>query len=91
MGTALAANSTPHAIPSSKIVRHGRRSGAAEKVQYIIVDLWRLNRYQVAFKSDRQRLERIIPQIEELYNSSEYGIIDLIGKYARYSTTTKKN
>ncbi|WP_293149831.1 hypothetical protein [Okeania sp. SIO2C9] len=24
--------------------------------------------------SDRQRLEKIIPRIEELYNSSEYGI-----------------
>ena len=47
-----------------------------QKVQYIIVDLWRLNRYQVAFKSDRQRLEKIIPQIEKLYNSGEYGITD---------------
>ena len=71
----------PHLSSRRAILRFPRmqfRNDArqVEKVQYIIVDLWRLNRYQVAFKSDRQRLEKIIPQIEKLYNSGEYGITD---------------
>ncbi|MCL2933446.1 MAG: DUF2079 domain-containing protein [Trichodesmium sp. MAG_R03] len=69
----------PHLSSRRAILRFPRiqfRNDArqVEKVQYIIVDLWRLNRYQVAFKSDRQRLATIVPQIEELYNSGEYGI-----------------
>ncbi|MCL2923303.1 MAG: DUF2079 domain-containing protein [Trichodesmium sp. MAG_R04] len=71
----------PHLSSRRAILRFPRiqfRNDArqVEKVQYIIVDLWRLNRYQVAFKSDRQRLGAIMPQIEELYNSGEYGITD---------------
>ena len=38
--------------------------------------MWRLNRYRVAFKSDRQRLETIVPRIEQLYSEGEYGITD---------------
>ncbi|MDT9339094.1 DUF2079 domain-containing protein [Trichodesmium erythraeum 21-75] len=71
----------PHLSSRRAILRFPRmqfRNDAKkiEKVQYIIVDLWRLNRYRVAFKSDRQRLETIVPRIEELYNSGEYGITD---------------
>ncbi|NES70554.1 MAG: DUF2079 domain-containing protein, partial [Okeania sp. SIO2D1] len=69
----------PHLSSRRAILRFPRmqfRNDAreVEKVEYIIVDLWRLNRYRVAFKSDRQRLEKIVPRIEELYNSGEYGI-----------------
>ena len=71
----------PHLSSRRAILRFPRmqfRNDAreVEKVEYIIVDLWRLNRYRVAFKSDRQRLETIVPRIEELYNSGEYGITD---------------
>ncbi|NET29075.1 DUF2079 domain-containing protein [Okeania sp. SIO1I7] len=69
----------PHLSGRRAILRFPRmqfRNDAreVEKVEYIIVDLWRLNRYRVAFKSDRQRLEKIVPRIEELYKSGEYGI-----------------
>lgn len=69
----------PHLSGRRAILRFPRmqfRNDAreVEKVEYIIVDLWRLNRYRVAFKSDRQRLEKIVPRIEDLYNSGEYGI-----------------
>ena len=69
----------PHLSSRRAILRFPRMefrndTKEVEKVQYIIVDLWRLNRYRVAFKSDRQRLETIVPRIEELYNSGEYGI-----------------
>jgi uncharacterized membrane protein len=69
----------PHLSSRRAILRFPRMqfrndTKEVEKVQYIIIDLWRLNRYRVAFKSDRQRLETIVPRIEELYNSGEYGI-----------------
>ncbi len=71
----------PHLSSRRAILRFPRiqfRNDAREieKVEYVIVDLWRLNRYKVAFKSDRQRLERILPSIEKLYSSGEYGITD---------------
>lgn len=71
----------PHLSSRRAILRFPRmqfRNDAreVEKVEYVIVDLWRLNRYRVAFKSDRQRLETIVPRIQELYTSGEYGITD---------------
>ena len=44
------------------------------KVDYAIADLWRLQRYQVAFKTDQERLEDIIVLIDELTRQKEYGI-----------------
>lgn len=46
------------------------------EVEYIIADLWRLQKYGVAFKSDRRRLEKISPLIDKLYGWGRYGIID---------------
>lgn len=45
------------------------------KMEYIIADLWQLQRYQVAFRRERGQLRAIIPLIEQLSRSGEYGII----------------
>ncbi|MBD1940058.1 DUF2079 domain-containing protein [Microcoleus sp. FACHB-68] len=47
-----------------------------EKVDYAIADLWQLQQYQTAFKSDRQKLQETVPVIEQVTGSGEYGIVD---------------
>ncbi|MEM9568954.1 MAG: DUF2079 domain-containing protein [Cyanobacteria bacterium P01_E01_bin.34] len=44
-------------------------------VDYAVADLWRANRFQVAFSKDREILERGIPFINELLESEEYGLV----------------
>ena len=46
------------------------------KVEYIIADLWELQRYQIAFTRERTWLEQIIQVITEVSDKNEYGIID---------------
>ena len=45
------------------------------KVDYAIADLWQLQKYQAAFKSDRSLLKDLTPLIDQLTNNREYGII----------------
>ncbi len=45
------------------------------KVDYAIADLWQLQQYQAAFKSDRHMLRDLVKQIDELSKNQEYGII----------------
>ena len=47
----------------------------AVKMEYIIADLWQLQQYQPAFRSERRQLREIIPQIDRLSQSGEYGIV----------------
>ena len=53
------------------------RNDAREAVnmEYIIADLWQLQQYQAAFRSERRQLEEIVPQIDRLSKSQEYGIV----------------
>ena len=46
------------------------------KVDYAIADLWRLDRYQVAFKYDRARLKAFTVLIDRVTSKGEYGIKD---------------
>jgi uncharacterized membrane protein len=45
------------------------------KMEYVIADLWQLQQYQAAFRSERGQLQAIVPQIDRMSNSGEYGII----------------
>ncbi|WP_337884998.1 DUF2079 domain-containing protein [Fischerella thermalis] len=45
------------------------------KVDYAIADLWQLQKYQAAFKSDHSLLKDLTPLIDQLINNGEYGII----------------
>ncbi|MEC4813753.1 MAG: DUF2079 domain-containing protein [Scytonema sp. PMC 1069.18] len=45
------------------------------KVDYAIADLWQLQQYQPAFRSDRGLLRELVPFIERLTGDREYGII----------------
>lgn len=50
--------------------------GEVVEMDYIIADLWKLQQYGVAFKSDRRRLEKISALIDKLYGWGRYGIVD---------------
>ncbi|MBD0303158.1 MAG: DUF2079 domain-containing protein, partial [Tolypothrix sp. T3-bin4] len=45
------------------------------KVDYAIADLWQLQQYAPAFKSDRAGLQELIKLIDDLTTNQEYGII----------------
>jgi uncharacterized membrane protein len=45
-----------------------------EQVDYVLADLWRLRRYQVAFDDDLHRLRSMTYRIEEMTNQGNYGI-----------------
>ncbi|NBD18526.1 MAG: DUF2079 domain-containing protein [Cyanobacteria bacterium] len=47
-----------------------------ESVEYVLADLWRLRRYQVAFDDDLVRLRAMTYRIEEMTNQGDYGITD---------------
>lgn len=44
-------------------------------VEYVIADLWQLQRYQVAFDEERQLLQESVRVIDQLANNAQYGII----------------
>ncbi|MCU0534686.1 MAG: DUF2079 domain-containing protein [Hydrococcus sp. Prado102] len=44
-------------------------------VNYILLDLAQLKQYQVAFADDKERLQKIVPAIDELLGQDSYGIV----------------
>ena len=46
----------------------------AEKVAYIVADLWQFQQYQPAFKLERNLLQRSISLVDQLLETQEYGI-----------------
>ena len=51
-------------------------AGKIVNVDYAIADLWRLNKYQEAFKRDRRTLQTAIAVIDNMLASKTYGILD---------------
>jgi uncharacterized membrane protein len=51
-------------------------AGELIQVEYILADLWQLQRYQTAFKSDQNRLREIVTLIDYLTTTGEYGMKD---------------
>lgn len=47
----------------------------AVKMEYIIADVWQLQQYQPAFRTERRQLKEIIPLLDRLAKSGEYGIV----------------
>lgn len=50
-------------------------AGKAVKMEYVIADMWQLQQYQAAFRRERGQLQEIVPQIDRLSKSGEYGIV----------------
>lgn len=49
-------------------------AGEVVMMDYVVADLWRLKRYQVAFETDLERLQAIATRISQLTEAREYGI-----------------
>lgn len=49
--------------------------GKLVAMDYIIADLWQLQRYQVAFSGDRDALRAIVETTDRLTSTQEYGIL----------------
>ncbi|UBF23952.1 DUF2079 domain-containing protein [Kovacikia minuta CCNUW1] len=49
--------------------------GKVVEMDYLIADLWQLERYQVAFSFERQRLEEIVLLVDTLLKQNRYGIL----------------
>lgn len=46
----------------------------AVNVDYAIADLWQLQKYQVAFKQDRETLRNMVAAINQVTDNGEYGV-----------------
>ena len=71
----------PHLSSRREILRfplYQLRNDAGEviSVEYILADLWQLQKYGVAFSGDRDAFKEITQKIQELTASQEYGMID---------------
>ncbi len=51
-------------------------AGKVISVDYVLADLWQLQKYGVAFSGDRTNLTEITQRIEQLTANKEYGITD---------------
>jgi uncharacterized membrane protein len=51
--------------------------GGIINVDYVLADLWQLQQYQKAFKSERERLRKNIALIDQILADKKYGIIDV--------------
>lgn len=45
------------------------------RVDYVLVDIWQLEQYQVAFADDRQELQNYLPRLDRLIAGNAYGLI----------------
>jgi uncharacterized membrane protein len=50
-------------------------AGKAVKMEYVIADMWQLQQYQAAFGRERGQLQEIVPAIDRMSKSGEYGIV----------------
>lgn len=55
-------------------------NGRIEEVDYVIADLWRMERYMPIFKPDRDRLRTMIPLLDGLIQTQTYGVLALQDK-----------
>jgi hypothetical protein len=62
-----------------------------ENVDYIIADLWQLQRYQVAFKEDRVNLQAMVSVIDQISRNGEYGITDFKAGVIMLQKAAKSN
>ena len=48
-----------------------------ESVDYLLLDLWQLERYSVVFKGERSNLRTLVALIQQLRSQGKYGIVGL--------------
>ncbi|MEG3863236.1 DUF2079 domain-containing protein [Microcoleus sp. herbarium12] len=45
------------------------------KMEYVIADVWQLQQYQTGFRRERGQLQQIVPAIDRMSKSGDYGIV----------------
>ncbi|MEM9003811.1 MAG: DUF2079 domain-containing protein [Cyanobacteria bacterium P01_F01_bin.86] len=59
-------------FPTRKFQNDDRQAVLAD---YLLVDLWQLNQYQVAFSGSRERLMKWMPLIQKQIDNNRYGLV----------------
>jgi uncharacterized membrane protein len=59
-------------LPEIRLINDARET---VKVEYIIADVWRRHKYQVALKGKRRAIQDFFELVDELTNNQQYGII----------------
>lgn len=59
-------------FPSLQLRNDDREVISAE---YVVVDLWQLQQYQVVFDDDRAKLRELVPVIDQILGNQEYGLV----------------
>jgi uncharacterized membrane protein len=49
-------------------------------MDYLLADLWQLEKYQIAFPFEREQLQRIVPLFDTLLKQNQYGILSIEDK-----------
>lgn len=82
-------SATTHIIPQlssrRKIIRPPGlqlkdENGRIEEMEYVMADLWRMERYMPIFNPDRERLRTIVPFLDGLIQQQTYGVLALQDK-----------
>ncbi len=47
------------------------------EVEYALADLWQLQKYQAAFRGDRDRLQNLVALIDQSLAQNKYGVLDV--------------
>jgi uncharacterized membrane protein len=86
----------PHLSSRREILRLPQielRNDAKEvvNVDYTLADIWQLQQYQAAFKTDRSQLRDLVKQVDQLTTNREYGIIDFADGVVLMKKTANSN
>ncbi len=86
----------PHLSSRREILRLPQielRNDAKEviKVDYTLADIWQLQQYQAAFRTDRSQLRDLVKQVNQLTANREYGIIDFADGVVLMKKTANSN
>lgn len=69
--------SSRRAVLRAPFVQFRNDQRQVEDVEYVLLDLWQLERYSVVFRGERGNLRRFVPLVDELQSQQKYGIVAL--------------
>ncbi|MDX2232377.1 MAG: DUF2079 domain-containing protein [Leptolyngbyaceae cyanobacterium bins.349] len=75
----------PHLSSRQKIIRPPGlllkdEDGSIEEMEYIVADLWRIERYLPLYRPERDRMKKIVPLLDQLIQEQRYGVLALHDK-----------
>ena len=55
-------------------------NGQVDQMEYLIADLWRIERYMTIYRPERTRMQTIVPTLDRLIQDKSYGILEVRDK-----------